>query len=60
LLTIVGFLGDVSISYLKRKNKLKDTGILLPGHGGLLDRFDAVLLVSIVILLLIIGSKILY
>lgn len=45
LFTLVAFLGDISISYLKRKQGLKDTGHLLPGHGGLLDRFDAVLLV---------------
>ena len=56
LLTLVAFLGDIFISYLKRKSNLKDTGNLLPGHGGLLDRFDSVLFVSIVILLIIIGS----
>ena len=36
-------LGDLFESYLKRKNKIKDTGNIMPGHGGLLDRFDAVL-----------------
>ncbi len=58
LLTLVGFLGDIFVSYLKRKQGLKDTGDLLPGHGGLLDRFDSVLFVSILVLLLIISSKI--
>ena len=35
--------GDIFISYLKRKNKKKDTGSILPGHGGLLDRFDGII-----------------
>ncbi|MFC1894705.1 phosphatidate cytidylyltransferase [Candidatus Dependentiae bacterium] len=58
LLTIIAFLGDISISYLKRKSGVKDTGHLLPGHGGLLDRFDSVLLVSIIIFLIILSTKI--
>ena len=57
LLTIVAFLGDIFISYLKRKSGLKDTGHLLPGHGGLLDRFDSVLFISILIFLLIVSSS---
>ena len=39
--SIFAFVGDYSISYLKRRSSIKDTGNILPGHGGILDRVDS-------------------
>jgi phosphatidate cytidylyltransferase len=44
IIVITGTLGDLTESMLKRSLNVKDSGKFLPGHGGLLDRFDAMLL----------------
>ena len=43
LISLISQLGDLFISYLKRKASIKDTGNFLPGHGGLLDRLDGII-----------------
>ena len=43
VISTISQLGDLFISFLKRKAKIKDTGVILPGHGGLLDRFDGLI-----------------
>ncbi len=43
LISTISQSGDLFISYIKRKAKIKDTAKIIPGHGGLLDRFDGII-----------------
>ena len=50
VLSIISQFGDLSASLLKREKGIKDFGKIFPGHGGVMDRFDSVLAVSIMLL----------
>ena len=51
LISLISQIGDLVISFFKRKAQLKDTGKILPGHGGVLDRVDGLVFVMPIIYL---------
>lgn len=50
ILSIIGQLGDLFFSQVKRNHKIKDFSNIMPGHGGMLDRFDSIIFVSLAII----------
>ena len=58
LISFVAQIGDIFVSYWKRRFKIKDTGNIFPGHGGVLDRIDGLIFVLIFLLILKISFNI--
>ncbi|MBQ4351942.1 MAG: phosphatidate cytidylyltransferase, partial [Clostridia bacterium] len=52
IVAVISQIGDLAMSVIKRRYGVKDYGNLFPGHGGVLDRFDSVLLTAPVLVIL--------
>ena len=47
--SVISMLGDLAASAIKRNHNIKDYGNIIPGHGGIMDRFDSVLMTAPVV-----------
>ena len=56
IIGVTAQISDLSISLLKRKFNIKDTGTIIPGHGGALDRFDSIILTAPLIALYLLNN----
>lgn len=55
IIGITAQISDLLVSYFKRRFKIKDSGAIIPGHGGALDRFDSIILTAPLIAIYFIG-----
>jgi phosphatidate cytidylyltransferase len=58
VISFAGQMGDIAESALKRRQGVKDSSALIPGHGGLFDRFDALLGASLFMLLVAVAFNV--
>jgi phosphatidate cytidylyltransferase len=49
LISVAGQVGDLAESLLKRRMGTKESGVIMPGHGGILDRLDSILLAGVAV-----------
>ena len=54
ILSLVGQMGDLVMSKIKRENEIKDFSNIMPGHGGILDRLDSIIFVVLTYMFLLI------
>ena len=56
--SVISQIGDLAASAIKRNHEIKDYGKLIPGHGGILDRFDSVIVTAPIVYMLAVMMKI--